>query len=258
MALQYNISFNRTFEQRDITRAEDPIAAARNLAKSFGLSEAEPIQPVHGLTEEEGFVVFRSGENIRFFAMGDASVHVSTGWPRVAESLIQGIMCSKVDEGLSEIKLETALDLYLASFYETSQRAKFLTLITCLEVLAPVTERGETVRQLLSEFQTKIEEAVNGGVNNEDRVALESLSRELSHKKDTSIRQRVRRLILDEAPLERSAREDLATRIVKAYDFRGNMVHEGSARDHEVQEHFDVVLETVKLLLGKRLGLSES
>ncbi len=38
IAIQYNISFNRMFDRRDITPPEDPIAAAHNLANSFGLS----------------------------------------------------------------------------------------------------------------------------------------------------------------------------------------------------------------------------
>jgi hypothetical protein len=141
IALEHNIAFIPYFERRSITCAEDPEEAARNLAKSFGQPIKEPVEPVHGLTEEEGYTIFRSDENIRFIAMGDAHAYVSTGWNNVSKTLAEGFQKARHGIGGPDTTLATAIDLYLAQFYETSIRARFLTLMMCLEVLAPVTER---------------------------------------------------------------------------------------------------------------------
>jgi hypothetical protein len=139
IAIEHNIAFNPYFERRSITRSADPEEAARNLAKNFGFTE--PIEPVHGLSDEEGYTIFQSGENIRYFAIHGGHAYVSTGWDSVSKTLAEGFQNVRpIAEG-QDTGLTTAIDLYLANFYETAIRARFLTLMMCLEVLAPVTEK---------------------------------------------------------------------------------------------------------------------
>lgn len=258
VALEHNISFNSVFLRRDIASTDDPVAAANNLAKSFGSPISEALEPVHGLSDEEGYVIFRSGKNIRFLAFGDVTLRISTSWPSVAESLVLGFAARKGNEELEETKVATALELYLASFYETSIRARFLTLITCLEVLAPTVARSHTVSSLLSDFVSQTEEAGRCAADDEIRTELESLARELKYRREISIRQRVRKLVQKGTPLSLPEGEDLAKLVVKAYDFRSVMVHQGSGHDDDLRVHFDICLLAVKLILKNRLRLSSS
>ncbi len=255
LALEHNIGFIPYFERREITRPEDPIAAARNLAKSFGRTVEEPVQPVHGLTEEEGSTIFRSDENIRFIGMGDVSAHVSTAWVTAAETLARGIEKAGAAVKEADSDLATAFDLYLSSFYETSIRARFLTLIMALEVLAPVTEKHSVAVQLLDDLQKVIGERLAAEADVEARDALEALQRETEFRKETSIRRRLRRLVLDEAPLIAAERQAFAKKVVAAYDLRGAVVHAGRGDSKGLADANDTALDAVKMLLRSRLGL---
>ncbi len=258
LALEHNIAFVPYFGRRDLTRPEDPEAAARNLARSFGTPVEEPVRPLHGLTDEAGYTIFASDENIRFLAFGGAEMSVSTGWDAVARTLTAGIQQSRPGADHQDTGLATAVDLYLTHFYETSIRARFLTLMMVLEVLAPVTERHPAAVQLLADFQESIDLQVDGAADTETRDALEALRREIGFRKETSIRRRVRRLVLDLASLDEQSRQALAKKVVAAYDLRGTVVHTGAVDSQALSEANDFALQTVKLILRARLGLSAS
>ncbi|MCO5105344.1 MAG: hypothetical protein M9919_15215 [Burkholderiaceae bacterium] len=258
LALEHNIAFVPYFGRRDLTRAKDPEAAAHNLAKCFGTPAEEPVKPVHGLTEEAGYTIFASDENIRFLAVGDFTAHASTGWDAVARTLTEGIQQSGLGADQQDSGLATAVDLYLTHFYETSIRARFLTLMMVLEVLAPVTERHPTAVQLLADFQKSIDLQIDGAADTETRDALEALRREIDFRKETSIRRRVRRLVLDVAPLDEQSRQALAKKVVDAYDLRGTVVHTGAVDAQALSEANETALQTAKLILRARLGLSAS
>jgi hypothetical protein len=256
VAIEHNVAFVPFFERRTITRPADPLKAARNLAKSFGQPLAEPIEPVHGLTEEEGYTIFRSGENIRYLAMGEASAYVSTSWHAFGRTLTEGIEKSSRAAEMLDDKLATAIDLYLASFYERSIRARFLTLIICLELLAPVTDRHRAAVKALSDFKRQLEVELAEAAEAEDRDALRTLLREIDFKKETSKRRRVRSLILSEAPLPKDERVSLAKKIADAYDLRSDVVHSGAVNSNALSEADETALRAVKLLLSVRLGLA--
>lgn len=257
LAIEHNIAFTPYFGRREVTRPEDPYTAARNLAKSFGTAMEEPVQPVHGLTEEEGVTIFRSDENIRFIGMGDVTARVSTAWATVAATLISGIerVASLSDD--ADADLATAIDLYLSSFYESSIRARFLTLMMALEVLAPVTDKHPAAASLLIDLQEKIDARLAIESDIEARDSLEALRRETDFRKETSIRRRIRRLVLDQAPLSNADRKALAKQVVAAYDLRGSVVHTGAIDSKSLADANEAALHAVKLLLRVRLGLVE-
>lgn len=256
LAIEYNIAFTQFFERREITRSQDPVAAAHNLAKSFGSPLEEPVQPVHGLTEEEGYTIFRSDENIRFLRMGDAELSVSTGWGNVAKALAYGINQVLPPASEIDINLTTAIDLYLSSFYERSIRARFLTLMMALEVLAPVTEKHEAAVELLASLQEAIDMRLVDEANLDARDALEALRRETNFRKETSIRRRIRRLVLEEAPLRDVDRQALAKKVVAAYDLRGSVVHTGTLDPNALAEANETALYALKMMLRSRLGFA--
>lgn len=256
LAIEHNIAFTPFFERRHITRPEDPYVAARNLAKSFDMTVEQPVEPVHGLTDEEGYTVFRSDESIRFLGVVEGTGHTSTGWVDVARTLTIGIENIRLPADETDANLATAIDLYLSSFYESSIRARLLTLVMALEVLAPVTEKHPAAVQLLAHFLETIDVRLSGEANPEARDALEALRREADFRKDTSIRRRIRQLVLQEAPMSELDRETLAKRVVAAYDLRSSVVHTGTLDPQALAAAYDTAQHAVKLLLRRRLGLA--
>src|SRR5262245_34063315 len=136
IAIEHNIAFVPHFERRRIRQQADPEQAARN---HFGVLIG-PVKPAYGFSEEQGYTIFRSEENICYFSAGDVHVSLTTGWDSVSKTLAEAIRNARQGTNGQEA-LSTAVDLYLAHFYETSIRARFLTLIMCLEVLAPRPKR---------------------------------------------------------------------------------------------------------------------
>ncbi|HEX6746175.1 MAG TPA: hypothetical protein VF092_02590 [Longimicrobium sp.] len=252
LAIEHNIAFDPDFNVREITRAEDPEAAGKNIGESFGIPD---IGPVHGLADEGGTTVYPSDETIRFMGFGDVSFRVSTSLDKATRTLKHGMergSVGNVDNGIT-----TAADLYLSHFYETTLRARFLTLMTVLEVLAPVTQKHPLARAMIERWKLEVQRQLNDPMESESRDALEALDRELEFRKETSIRRRIRRLVLDTAPLEESARKELAKEVVDAYDLRGSLVHSGAIGDAELHAAYEVALSTAKLLLRVKLGLIE-
>jgi hypothetical protein len=255
IALAHNIAFTPYFERREITRPEDPYAAARNIAKSFGQQVEEPVKPLHGLTEDEGYTIYRTDENIRFLGFDGGTASVSTGWDSVSKTLAAGIENVRPLAGVSESALATAIDLYLASHYETSIRAKLLTLMMALEVLAPATEKHKVAVTLLTDFKTRVDAQLAVELDEDARDALEALQKEIEFRKETAIRRRIRRLVLDNVALDEGDRRALAKKVVDAYDLRGAVVHTGTVDQRELGVANDTALNVVKLLLRRFLGL---
>ena len=182
---------------------------------------------------------------------------MSTSWERFSTTLAVGVENARVPADRSH-DLATAIDLYLASFYEISIRARLLTLMTCLEVLAPVTERHTTAIRALSTFKSQLETQLAQANGTEERDALEALAREIDFKKETSIRRRLRALILSEAPLDGDAKTALAKKVVDAYDLRGGIVHTGLVASQALHRAHETTLEAVKLLLRARLSIARN
>ena len=256
LALEYNIAFTPYFERRDITRTEDPYAAARNIAKSFGMPLEEQVKPVHGLTEEEGYTIFRTDETIKFLGFAGGSASASIGLDSASRALSHGIEQVRLSPDDAHGALDIALDLYLSSFYEVSIRARFLTLMMALEVLAPVTEKHLAAVQMLTNLQTAIDGQLATETDPDARDALESLRRDTKFRKETSIRRRIRRLVLDNVPLNEADRESLAKKVVAAYDLRGSVIHTGTVDTNALAVANETALYVIKLLLKGLLGLA--
>jgi len=253
IAVKHNIAFVPEFDKRKIDYADDPVAAGRNIAASFGMSDAGL---VHGITENGGYTVYRTHHTIRFLSMGKAHGHVSTSVDRIVEALAKGAAAAPTDADQDD-KFGTALDLYVGSFYETTIRARFLTLTTILEVLAPAIAKHVVAQELLSELRGKVGARLPAAKDEDERDALEALQRELDFRQEQSIRRRVRRLILDQSILDDAARSSWAKDVVRAYDYRSKVTHTGTIDDAQLHNSFEIAFNTVKVILMARLGVLE-
>lgn len=207
---------------------------------------------MHGLTEEAGVTVYRTGESIRFMSMS-ATGYSSTPWAMVEKALSEGIRLGNSVFDETEPDLATALDLYLAHCSESSIRARFLTLMMALEVLAPVAEKHADAVELLTDFAAAVQTKLNTTSDDEACDALQALLKEIEFRKETSIRRRVRKLILDVTSLSETERTEFARNVVKAYDLRSSLVHTGTVDEQALNNAYAVTLGAVKLILQVRL-----
>jgi len=134
-------------------------------------------------------------------------------------------------------------------------RAKLLTLMMILEVLAPEMSKHAAAIEMLQKLQADIGTRLEACEDKEEQFALESLLRELDFRKEKSIRRRVRELVRHGVGLQDADREQMESDVVDAYDLRGQLVHTGFADENAINKAHEVVLRATKALLRGRLGL---
>ncbi|XDF34167.1 hypothetical protein RBH89_18410 [Paracidovorax avenae] len=182
------------------------------------------------------------------------SGNVSTAFDALAPLFVEAVTTCE-DGVITETKTITAMSLYLGQLLEASMRARLLTLMMVLEILAPDMPKHKSAVSMLKRMKLEIDMRICEELNEDERFALESLQRELDFRKETSIRRRVRELVMTSVGLKDADREQLARDVVRAYDLRGRIVHTGVAGDNDICSAYETVLQTTKEILRGRLGL---
>lgn len=253
IALVKHVAFVPEFRRSDITFAQNPVEAGKNLARDWGIDDSSP---VHGLGNEGGFAIFRTDQNIWFMGGGEMTASTSLPFDQVAPVFGEAVDIAD-SVAIDDPKFSTAMSLFLGQFFEFSMRARLLTLMMVLEVLAPDMPKHKVALEMLEQLSKDIDDRLRICTDQEEHIALESLKREFDFRKETSIRRRVRELVMSDAGLRYCDRQQLARDIVRAYDLRGKMVHTGIAEEQEVNTAFETVFQVTKALLRGRLGLHD-
>ncbi|NOG73753.1 HEPN domain-containing protein [Roseicella sp. DB1501] len=235
LALKYHIAFRSAFSKNKVHYLD---------------RQLDPSNRHDGRADADGYCIYPNDKKISFWILNPGRGSGSTGWSFAEEALRSGLVAEPpaIDD-----KTATAIELYLETFHEASNRARFLTLIMALEIMAPRPKRHDALIAALGGFREKLEFMKQGATEVERREVQGVLS-QIGFSEEQSINLRIQQLIRDEAPLEQDAREALARKMKKAYDIRSKIMHHGG--NEEVMNVFDDVLTAVKLVLSARLGLS--
>lgn len=195
----------------------------------FG-SKIEPIsrfeKPLNSplLGEVTGFanlgpVIFATGERIALESVGGA--HVVSGYPaqRLLDKLTEaaGVGIPSMSE---EDPVRGAVDLYLATSWEASNYAKFLTLVNVLEVLKDQPALGRGVQELIDRWGRDVDAAEEAG--HVDRDEAKSLKGSLERLRRRSLGKSIRALVLETLEDPVAAKE-----VATIYDERSKLVHDG-------------------------------
>jgi len=226
LLLHHGLSPNAELEAQKVTYTEDPYQAARNISKNFGLQVGGPVD---GLIDGARPAVYPSEKNIRTLTVGQAAVIISTPVSAVFSFLSEGVSYPR-SGGVNKVpKLRLALELYSAYYTETSANARFLTLVMALEALSSGVARTPLVIGLLDKWKSELGEVVKTvDLSSDDAASLKAMGRELSFRKEDSIRMQIRNVVL--TTLQASGDQDAgqtAKDAVKIYDLRSTLVHEG-------------------------------
>lgn len=234
-----------------IQLVKDPVAAAANFERIYGL-RGDRLDTIVMADEPS---IISSRLRVRTMAIGRASGIVGRPVEIIVEALSEGFERTKTCDIVSSPRLQTALDLFAAHFFETSANAMFLTLVMILDCLSPHIAKHDAVRKMLDEWCGVVsEKKVVAGEGTDEFVAWESLERELLFRKEASLRFQVRSLVL--TSLERAGDPDaslVAKRAVQIYDARSTLVHDGclgSADIHTlVDDARDIAERVLKSIL---------
>jgi hypothetical protein len=251
LTLQKGLAIKAELVFDKVIYVTDPERAARNLERTLHVPYTGPI---HGSVNERSPCYYPSDKNIRCFGVGTPTVTIGTSVDDAMEFLREGITIRGDNPTITDQKLQLALELYSAHWYEYSKTAKLLTLILSLESLLTHPSRHELAVQLLEKWSQEVETHKKDlQQDSEEYCALESLERELLFRKEDSLRSQVRSFVHQslqylglEEPVER------AKQAVWAYDQRSTLVHEGFLPKQKLNEAISIARSTVGLVLEAR------
>ncbi len=251
LLLKRGVAVEATLAFDKVTYASNPDIAARNLERNFALPYTGPID---GLVNASLPSFYPSEKNIRFCSVGSPSVVVGTPVKDVFAFIKDGIDIRGNTPSADDTKLQLALDLFSAYWYEYSNKAKLLTLILALESLMDPPLRHEVVVQLLEKWKREVEDRKNEfPPDSDESYALESLERELLFKKEGSLRRQVRSLVLKSLEfLGHDKPQEMAEKAVWVYDRRSELVHKGFLPEPLLSKSTSTAKSIVELVLEAR------
>jgi hypothetical protein len=247
--LQADISTIASSELQKVAYTNDPLQAAANLSKAFGGFRVNG--PVDALLDGDKPAVYVTGKQVRSITLGQARVVIGTPAESFIEHLTTGIEIENCTRVVDDPKLFSALELYAAYFAESSANAKFLTLIMALETMATGIRRSQIVLDLLEKWKQEVDDLLNAvPPDSDDAASLQGISRELLFRREDSIRQQVRKLVLDTlSEIGDDNAAESARKAVYLYDLRSMLVHEGTLDRQKLGQ----ALSDAKELLGRVL-----
>ena len=206
---------------------------------------ATVIGDAHGLT------TWHDNESTELLVVGlRARGMVTHRADRLIEVLRDGLEGGRRLEGEAEA---LATDLYFLAEFETSDRARLLTLVTSLEVLSDQEAQPPAARALVRQFRlmARDEEEAAAAANDEDAArAFQSLVGSLGRLERESILHSLRRLMRETMYPTADADGDVEADVelaVQSYNARSTLVHDGREPD-------DVDLRQLSSDLRKLVG----
>jgi len=225
------------------TLLDDPEEAGRRLMLN---------RPIDVLIDKAFPAVFPSSARLGFVSAGTVGVSNHLPFERFAPTLQEALDVAG-SVRLTD-RLSTALVLFNGHYYEASSASKLVTLMMCLEVLAEGQPKHPEALALLDRWEAELQTTLVETADPDLASSLESLARELFFRREDSLRSRVRRLAFDSVrSREPDEREAFAKDVVRLYDLRSTLIHEGTVPAPKLGQASSEAREVVGEILRAQL-----
>jgi hypothetical protein len=205
---------------------DDPVKAGENFAKVFKFSAVEPVDAFIG---SQAPAIYLSHKKIVRASGEDITMRLSYGRERFLNFIDQGASLNNFEKVLSDEKLRLAIELYGYSHFQVTPYARFLTLCTALEVIAPTPAVDPKIARQVDQWREQAyKKAEKAKPDSKAREDFTALAFRLGSLKKMSHRQRIKQYINDTLALAKDTdAKIIAKEAVSLYDFRGRIVHDG-------------------------------
>lgn len=204
-------------------------------SKVFADSGTQVIDNVHGVT------VYKEDHPITTFS-ASATGLVSPSSAEKFTDVLYNIY--ELSPTLSD-KVSLALELYGAAHYETSARARFITLVLATEALLTLEDRDDSVKQLVDKF---IDLATNSGLPKKE---VDSIKGSLMWLYKQSISQGLKELAQKYLGHNEYEGMSAVKFISYCYDVRSKLVHTGGVNESVI--HLDSVAAQMQVFVADLL-----
>jgi len=215
-------------EAQPVTYYDDPVKTGKNL----GLG-----RPVDVIIETTRPAIYREGKRAGKITAGSVTAILSNKAERFLGALAQGLARANPEafeaDGQAAVRLETAMELYVLSYFEPHSVPRFLLQCTALEVLVPPAEaEPDRIIEQVNEWMAQAHAKAAGVTDGAERKDFERLADNIGRMKRRSHGQRIRAFA--RARLEAMGVADIdetVARLVRAYNVRGRFLHDGNRKD---------------------------
>lgn len=211
--------------------------------------------PASSQAGAHGFEVRPSAHIASSSQVFPATVVSSPSAAQVVDGLCRGFAGATGSVGCNDESLELAVGIYANHFWETTPAARFLTLATALEVMAPSVDRPPCAQRLLDRWGDELKRALaSGTASAEEEEALADLARSHMLARRESIGASLRHLVRDTLTRAGDPEVDSAVRLATyLYGKRSHLVHMGHLPEAELQDCCRMASALVRRLLKARL-----
>ncbi len=189
----------------------------RSMVTKAGLAMLQEQYGVPCRNDIHGIDVYEHVENLRFVSV-EGKETVGKYPPRLVSTFQREYLSSRQ---LTE-KQVLASEIYASSFFDTSARSRFITLVTAVEALLEPPKHSDEVQTLVAEFEAATRQSTI------DESTKESIIGSLGRIRYQSIMQAGRTLVRRLIPSERFDGQSSADFFARCYDRRSKLLHQGT------------------------------
>lgn len=249
LVVKKQLSVRSSSSMQEIRFQEPPIDV-RGSANFGSMFEPRGWTHLDGHVDHSQVVVIPEHLRIMEFGAGSASATISMPASSFLGHLAASLALSQPQQIAADERLSLAIDLYAASLWEASLRAKVVNLATSLEVVVKPEKVGKVasdqIDQMLGTFDSAREPSAE---DPEQRRALDRMRSRIAGLKDESISENLRKLAARHATSIGETIDDARRNMVSAYAVRSKLVHDGYATDNEISTAAAWLRKTVPAIL---------
>ena len=165
-------------------------------------------------------LIYPTGKSLRrlLFDVGPMQMSINRILPRIQQSLEFGIKAESAKWATGQDRVKVALDLYVNSYFETSESARFLALVTVLEVLKDKGDSSDNAREMIDRWSAETSKL--------DATEAASIRGSLKYLKWISISRGIGSVV------QRHIGDERAKEARDLYTIRSSLMHDGIRPDN--------------------------
>lgn len=196
--------------------------------------------------------IIPKSKNLLRWEHGQHSISIGIGANNFLSRIASGLDFKSPNRVMENEKLRLAIDIYSSFFFELSENARFLTLVTVLETLTPDNEIPEVAQLALKIAKSAVKSARDKfNKETDDWKLVENLLSRIGNLKRKSIGTSLREFVSTIAQKNPSIGDpdELADKLKELYNYRSTLVHTGSADPAAIKQSLSFLQDFVPRLL---------
>jgi hypothetical protein len=253
VSLKHNVGINYPRSVTDVTLIEGPTPVPdKGMVKQ--LVERVGWDVIEGFYDADKAVARPEAKKLIRWEMGRPSVIAGIGADNFAKCIKEALSFSAPDNVVKEERLQLAIDLYSAFFFELSDKAQFIALVTVLEALTPDSEVPDIARTTLESAKSVVKQKRNSFTRDaEEWKDLDHLLSRIGKLKQQAIGASIRHyfsgVVQDYSEL--GDPREVSNKLRDVYKNRSLLLHEGDVDEDSIKDGLRFLREFVPKVLEK-------